>query len=65
MTRPARPKTSPFIKLILTIFIVLLVVYIPLKIYILRSEPRGPVPDGAGFRAYVTNELKTYREPCG
>lgn len=47
------------------IFIVLLAIYIPLKIYILRSETAGQVEDGTTLKIYLTNELNGYREPCG
>lgn len=49
----------------LVLFVILLAVYIPLKIYIARSgdseTPREPVR----FSIFVTNELNGYREPCG
>ena len=58
-------QQSPFIRIILIIFIVLLAIYVPLKIYIARQGSDEPVPDGTTVRIYVTTELNGYREPCG
>ncbi len=65
MNRNTPVRTSPFIKLILAVFIVLMLVYIPLKIYIASSGTEEAVADGTKIRIYVTNELNCYREPCG
>lgn len=49
------------------LLIVLLAVYIPLKMYIARSEP-GTTDRSLGkttLSIFVTNELWGYREPCG
>ncbi len=59
-------QTNRFIRAALILFLVLLAIYIPLKIYIARSESvddasREPVL----FSLFVTNELNGYREPCG
>ncbi len=51
--------------MIMVVFILLLLIYIPLKIYIARSEGPGEVPDGATLRIYLTDQLHGYREPCG
>lgn len=51
--------------MILAIFVLLLLIYIPLKIYIARSGEVPRIPDGTRLSIFVTNELKGYREPCG
>lgn len=65
MTDKRSNPASPLIRIIFIVFIVLLAVYIPLKIHILRSESADPVEDGTTLRIYLTNELNCYREPCG
>jgi hypothetical protein len=60
-----KKQTPVFLRLSLTAFLILLALYIPLKYYIASGEPRGPVPDGANLKIFVTNELNCYREPCG
>jgi hypothetical protein len=62
----ARARTNLFIRAAFVLFMILLAIYIPLKIYIARSEnaddaSREPVL----FSIFVTNELNGYREPCG
>jgi len=63
-------NTTPGFRIIragMILLIVLLAVYIPLKIYITRSEPEtagGPLA-GTTLSIFVTNELSGYREPCG
>ncbi|MBN2184862.1 MAG: hypothetical protein JW746_06000 [Candidatus Krumholzibacteriota bacterium] len=64
MSRKTAAAISPFIKLILSVFILLLLIYIPLKIYIASSDHPAGVPDGSTVRIYLTNELHGYREPC-
>jgi len=59
-------RTFPFIRAALILFVLLLAIYIPLKIYIARSDnasenSREPLQ----FSIFVTNELNGYREPCG
>jgi len=58
-------KTSPFLKMIVVIFVALLAVYIPLKIYIARTGGGEPVADGTTVSIFVTADLHGYREPCG
>ncbi|MBN1163242.1 MAG: hypothetical protein JXB45_01565 [Candidatus Krumholzibacteriota bacterium] len=65
MRRKRRVHKSPFIRMILAIFVLLLLIYIPLKIYIARSGEVPRIPDGTRLSIFVTNELKGYREPCG
>lgn len=56
----------PFIKVALILFIILLAIYIPLKIYIARSDnTAGAARKPLQFSIFVTNELNGYREPCG
>jgi len=64
MNRKTAAARSPFIKLILSVFILLLLIYIPLKIYIASTDDPAGVPDGSIVRIYLTNELHGYREPC-
>jgi hypothetical protein len=58
-------QTSPFIRIMIGIFLILLAVWIVLKIYIAHTEPIGPPPDGTRVSIFVTAELRGYREPCG
>mgnify|MGYP001161985497 FL=1 len=58
-------QISPFIRIMIAIFLILLAVWIVLKIYIARTEPAGPPPDGTIVSIFVTAELRGYREPCG
>lgn len=59
-------KSFPFIRWAFVLFVVLLAIYVPLKIYIANSEgsegDSGSVPS---FSIFITNELNGYREPCG
>ena len=57
-------QTNRFIKAALILFVILLAIYIPLEIYIARSEESRPV-EPVEFSVFVTNELNGYREPCG
>lgn len=58
--------TSRFIRAALILFVVLLAIYIPLKIYIARSDnSNGASEESLQFSIFVTNELNGYREPCG
>jgi hypothetical protein len=56
---------SPFIKIMIAVFLVLLVAWIGLKIYIAGSESPVPPPDGTKVSIFVTAQLNGYREPCG
>lgn len=58
-------KTYPFIRWAIILFVVLLAIYIPLKIYIARSEnAAGDSSEAVSFSIFLTNELNGYREPC-
>jgi len=62
----ARTRTNLFIRAALILFVILLAIYIPLKIYIARSESAGAASrEPVIFSLFVTNELNGYREPCG
>jgi len=62
----ARTRTNLFIRAALILFVILLAIYIPLKIYIARSESgEGASREPVRFSLFVTNELNGYREPCG
>ncbi len=59
-------KSFPFIRWAFVLFLVLLAVYIPLKIYIANSEgDAGDSGKATSFSIFITNELNGYREPCG
>jgi cytoskeletal protein RodZ len=58
-------QLSPFIRIMIAIFLILLAVWIVLKIYIARTEPSEPPADGTKVSVFVTAGLKGYREPCG
>ncbi len=53
------------IRAMLAVFVVLLAIYIPLKIYIARSESSGGAPLDTKVSIFVTGGLEGYREPCG
>ncbi len=61
----ARNKSFPFIRAALILFVILLAIYIPLKIYIARSDGAERSRDPVQLSIFVTNELNGYREPCG
>jgi len=64
--KTASKKTFPFIRAALILFVVLLAIYIPLKIYIARSDNTAETSrEPLQFSIFVTNELNGYREPCG
>ena len=65
MSGNAASSLSPFIRIMIAIFLVLLAVWIVLKIYISRTEPSLPPPDGTKVSIFVTAQLNGYREPCG
>ena len=65
MSGNAARQLSPFIRIMIAIFLLLLAVWIVLKIYIARSEPSGPQADGTKVSIFVTAGLKGYREPRG
>jgi hypothetical protein len=55
-----------FIRAGLILFVILLAIYLPLKIYIARTgEPGSGVPDGTALVVFATSDLNGYREPCG
>ena len=58
-------QLSPFIRIMIAIFLLLFAVWIVLKIYIARTEPSEPPVDGTKLSIFVTAELNGYREPCG
>ena len=59
-------QSFPFIKAALILFAALLAIYIPLKIYIARSDSTAKTSrEPLQFSIFVTNELNGYREPCG
>ncbi len=58
-------QLSPFIRIMIAVFLLLLAVWIGLKIHIARTEPSGPPAEGTKVSIFVTSELKGYREPCG
>ena len=63
-TTPSK-KTYPFIRWAIVLFLVLLAIYIPLKIYIARSEnAAGEESEALSFSIFLTSELEGYREPC-
>lgn len=65
MKRTPKSNLSPFVPLMVIIFLVLLAVWVPLKMHIARTTSRDPVADGTRLSVFVTNELAGYREPCG
>jgi hypothetical protein len=66
MRRTTRRKSYPLIRAGVLLFIALLAIYIPLKIYISRSDATDDsTPVGMSFSIFVTSDLKGYREPCG
>ena len=66
MRRNAGKQRFIFMRAAIVLFIVLLAVYIPLKIYIARSDGKDDgLLDGQTLSIFVTSELKGYREPCG
>ena len=59
-------QAFPFIRAALILLLVLLAIYIPLKIYIARSDNTAQASsEPLQFSIFVTNELNGYREPCG
>ena len=50
-------NVSPFVPLLVIIFLALLAVWVPLKMHIARTTPREPVADGTKLSIFVTNEL--------
>ena len=67
MRRTVTRKTYPFIRWAFILFVALLAVYVPLKIYIARSDNAAPAdgPDSITLSIFFTSELNGYREPCG
>jgi len=59
-------KSFPLIKAGIILFLVLLALYIPLKLYIVFSESGKTSTDGkTDLSIFVTNELYGYWMPCG
>lgn len=65
MSGNAGRQLSPFIRIMIAIFLILFAAWIVLKVYIARTEPSEPPADGTKVSIFVTAELKGYREPCG
>lgn len=66
MRKTTKLPGRKFILAMLLLFIVLLAIYIPLKIYITESEISSDDRlDGLELSIFVTSDLKGYREPCG
>jgi hypothetical protein len=65
MRRTTNPRISPFVPILIVIFIVLLVAWIGLRIHIARSGADGTPADGQAVSIFVTGGLDGYREPCG
>lgn len=66
MRRTKSKRTYPFIRWALILFVALLAVYIPLKIYIASSEnAAGGRSKDVSLSIFLTSELNGYREPCG
>ena len=65
MSRNAASQLSPFIRIMIAIFLFMLAAWIVLKIYIARTESSEPPVDGTKVSIFVTAGLKGYREPCG
>jgi len=65
MSGNAARQLSPFIRIMIAIFLLLFAAWIVLKVYIARTEPSEPPSDGTKVSIFVTAELKGYREPCG
>lgn len=57
MKRTATNRNFILIRICLIVFLVLLAVYIPLKIYISRTEQKWPEQARAGFKLYVTRSF--------
>jgi len=65
MTR-SRRKNFPLIKAGIILFLVLLALYIPLKVYIAVTEKGQPAgEEETALSIFVTNELYGYWMPCG
>jgi hypothetical protein len=64
MKRTTGNKNFLFIRAAFILFFVLLAIYVPLKIYIARSD-EATASSKIPFSIFVTNELNGYREPCG
>ncbi len=65
MSGNAARQLSPFIRIMIAVFLILFAAWIVLKVYIARTEPSEPPADGTKISIFVTAELKGYREPCG
>jgi hypothetical protein len=66
MRKTTRLPGQKFILAMLLVFIILLAIYIPLKLYIAQteSEPADRL-DGLELSIFVTADLAGYREPSG
>lgn len=65
MRHTQNPRISPFVWILIAIFLALLIAWIALKIYIAGTDGREPPADGETVSIFVTGELGGYREPCG
>ena len=66
MRKTTKLPGQKFILAMLLLFIILLAIYIPLKIYIEESEISSDDRlDGLELSIFVTSDLRGYREPCG
>jgi hypothetical protein len=67
MRRTATRKTYPFIRWAFILFVTLLALYIPLKIYIIRSDDDSSAggSEAVSLSIFFTSDLNGYREPCG
>lgn len=66
MRKTTRLPGQRFILAMLLLFIILLAIYIPLKIYIAESEISSDDRlEGLELSIFVTSDLRGYREPCG
>ena len=66
MERARVRRRPPLLVPALVILAALLVVYLPLRTRMAKSErSRGAPAQGTALSVFFTNELAGYREPCG
>ncbi len=59
-------RGSPLIVPAIVVLAALVVVYLPLRMRIARSDRAGKAPArGTAVSVFFTNQLAGYREPCG
>jgi len=59
-------KNFPLIRAGIVLFIILLAIYIPLKIYLVTSDKNHSSENQEGIISiFYTNELNGYWKPCG